>query len=470
MDIKEIVIRLSAFFVPAAILGIGVLVLSFIVIKMRKKKGMNPSSGGKKKAIIGSLLVAYYFIVIGITNLSRGESFSGQVNLNIFSGYIDAWNSFSLISFQLIVFNVLMFVPLGILLPLYSRRFMQFKWTFAATFLATLLIEIFQVVTGRGIFELDDIFHNTLGGVLGYQLFMLSHDIIRNKTISLKPLTKRLALPMILLFAFAGWFSFYHFKEFGNMSINPTYGTDMEKVTLSTTLELNSEKAYAPVYKNKYSNDEEHGRDVVENLQKTLRLPKLAEEGREGDNRMFTFEKEQGTDYQMSYYMRDGTWSLMDHEFLPENVTYENSEEMKAYATEMLARLDLLPKQADLTISETGTFHWMIQPSTYSSSEIEDGVIMMDLKKDGSVASLFYSNTVNEFVRDVEILSPKEAYAKIENGDFDQYNPLQKGDQLVVTDCQLDYMYDSKGFYQPIYSFSGTLNEEEWSLHVTAMK
>ncbi|WP_214844165.1 hypothetical protein [Exiguobacterium sp. s150] len=95
---------------------------------------------------------------------------------------------------------------------------------------------------------------------------------------------------------------------------------------------------------------------------------------------------------------------------------------------------------------------------------------MMDFKKDGSVGSLFYSNTINEFIRDVEILSPKEAYAKIENGDFDQYNPLQKGDQLVVTDCQLDYMYDSKGFYQPIYSFSGTLNGEEWSLRVTAMK
>ncbi|MRX73874.1 hypothetical protein GJU40_17200 [Bacillus lacus] len=288
MDFKEIIIRLSVYFVPAIVIAVVFLAFSLIIIKMRKKN-INPSSGGKKKALIGSLLVAYYFIVIGITNLSRGESYYGIINLNIFSGYVEAWNSFSVISFQLIVFNILMFVPLGILLPLYSSRFMKFKWILIGSFVATLMIETFQVVTGRGIFELDDIFHNTLGGVLGYQLFMLIHTVIQKKRISFQELTKRLSIPLILLIAFVSVLSFYHSKEFGNMSINPTYGSDMGKITLSNTIQLNSKTAYVPVYKNKYSNDREHGRRMAEFLQKALTLPELTAEGRDGENRQFRF-------------------------------------------------------------------------------------------------------------------------------------------------------------------------------------
>jgi hypothetical protein len=40
----------------------------------------------------------------------------------------------------------------------------------------------------------------------------------------------------------------------------------------------------------------------------------------------------------------------------------------------------------------------------------------------------------------------------------------------VVTDCEIDYMYDSKGYFQPVYRFSGTLNGEEWSQRVTAIR
>ncbi|MRX73875.1 hypothetical protein GJU40_17205 [Bacillus lacus] len=185
----------------------------------------------------------------------------------------------------------------------------------------------------------------------------------------------------------------------------------------------------------------------------------------------FVFEEEADTKYYMTYFLRDGTWSLTDDNYFQEEEgVSDSSKEMKEDAKGILANLDLLPKQAEFLITESGTFQWIIQQSTYPSKDIENGLIMMDLKKDGSVGRLFYSNTENKFVRDVEILSTKEAYEKIKDGKFDQYNPFQQGDQLVVTDCELAYMYDSKGYYQPVYLFTGTLNGEEWSLHVTAIK
>jgi glycopeptide antibiotics resistance protein len=468
MDLKEIINRLSVFFVPGAFIIVTVLALSFVIIKLRKKKSEGKSSGEKKKAFIGSLIVGYFFVVLGITNLSRGEAYSGSINLNLFSGYIDAWNSFSVIAFQLIVFNILMFVPLGVLLPLFSSKFKKFHWTLVASFCATSLIEIFQFGTGRGIFELDDIFHNTLGGVLGYQLYMFIHTIILNKGITFKKLSKYLAIPMLLLIAYVGMLSFYHSKEFGNMSINPTYGTDMSNVELSTTIQLNSKSAHAPVYKNKYSNDKERGRRLAELLQKKLSLPELTDEGRDGENRQFVFREESGTRYYMTYFLRDGTWSLTDDYYSQEE--FDNIKEMEAYAKETLAKIDMLPKQAELSITDTGTFRWSIQHSIYPNKDIENGLIMLDLKKDGRVGLLFYDRTENTFVREVELLSTKEAFGKIKDGEFDEFIPFQKGDRLVVTDCEIDYMYDSKGYFQPVYRFSGTLNGEEWSQRVTAIR
>ena len=37
----------------------------------------------------------------------------------------------------------------------------------------TLLIEIFQYISNFGIFEIDDIFDNTIGVIIGYSIFMI---------------------------------------------------------------------------------------------------------------------------------------------------------------------------------------------------------------------------------------------------------------------------------------------------------
>lgn len=66
---------------------------------------------------------------------------------------------------------------MGILLPLISRKFKAFKWLFLVVVSSTLFIETYQTLSGAGIFELDDIINNTLGGIFGYQLYRLAASI-----------------------------------------------------------------------------------------------------------------------------------------------------------------------------------------------------------------------------------------------------------------------------------------------------
>lgn len=67
---------------------------------------------------------------------------------------------------QEIVLNILLYMPLGFILP---EVFEQAKPWQLILFLLVLsgMIESIQLFTKLGLFEFDDIFNNTLGGVLG---------------------------------------------------------------------------------------------------------------------------------------------------------------------------------------------------------------------------------------------------------------------------------------------------------------
>ena len=65
--------------------------------------------------------------------------------------------------------NVFMFLPLGYLIPSLWRK--KGPQVAAIALLFSLFIEVTQCVTLLGWFEVDDLFHNTLGGWLGYLVF-----------------------------------------------------------------------------------------------------------------------------------------------------------------------------------------------------------------------------------------------------------------------------------------------------------
>ena len=73
--------------------------------------------------------------------------------------------------------NVLMFAPLGFLLPAYFDRYRNWGRTLAAGFLTSLAVEVIQLFTFRAT-DVDDLIMNTLGTILG---FLLSKLILRHR-------------------------------------------------------------------------------------------------------------------------------------------------------------------------------------------------------------------------------------------------------------------------------------------------
>lgn len=75
--------------------------------------------------------------------------------------------------------NIIGFIPLGILLPLLLPLLRKFHWLIACIFLISLSFETAQLLTGIGVFDVDDLILNTGGGLIGYILFMLTRWAIK---------------------------------------------------------------------------------------------------------------------------------------------------------------------------------------------------------------------------------------------------------------------------------------------------
>lgn len=79
-----------------------------------------------------------------------------------------------------IVGNVMAFAPFGFVLPIISPNCRKFFNILLLSVEFTITIELLQLLLKVGIFDVDDIFMNTLGGVIGYCCFAICHKIVNN--------------------------------------------------------------------------------------------------------------------------------------------------------------------------------------------------------------------------------------------------------------------------------------------------
>jgi glycopeptide antibiotics resistance protein len=83
--------------------------------------------------------------------------------------------------------NILLFIPLGIFLPMYFKTPSKAVKTIVTSFLLSTGFEVFQLLTACGFFDVDDIFLNTLGGAIGlfmYKLFIKYSNYSQKKLVA----------------------------------------------------------------------------------------------------------------------------------------------------------------------------------------------------------------------------------------------------------------------------------------------
>ncbi|MBP3351055.1 MAG: VanZ family protein [Lachnospiraceae bacterium] len=145
----------------------------FCLVQMINKKG---KTKGKEALPVWSTVSfwTYLALVIMITFLSRESGDSTGVDLELGASLrINARNN------ALVLENVLLFVPYGFCYCWWEKGKGIFFNSFMVGFVTSLIIEGMQLVTGRGIFQLDDIIMNTLGCMLGASIYKLCCVLFR---------------------------------------------------------------------------------------------------------------------------------------------------------------------------------------------------------------------------------------------------------------------------------------------------
>lgn len=158
--IKDLVA--ASVYLPHAI--VMAMLVALIILWLNKKR---ISKGKKPLALVPvTLFVAYTLLVLLMTFLSREDNGASGMYLKLFSSWgINSRNNAYFIE------NILLFIPLGFFTSWAIRVARNCVCSLVWGLGFSLCIESLQYITGRGVFQVDDILTNGLGMLVGCILF-----------------------------------------------------------------------------------------------------------------------------------------------------------------------------------------------------------------------------------------------------------------------------------------------------------
>lgn len=79
--------------------------------------------------------------------------------------------------------NLFMFVPFGALMFVWKGKPVSFLYVTMHSLVLSLMIETIQLFTRVGVFDVDDIMLNTVGGMLGFFIYLIARTLVRRMQI-----------------------------------------------------------------------------------------------------------------------------------------------------------------------------------------------------------------------------------------------------------------------------------------------
>ena len=120
------------------------------------------------KNYIGSIQYPNYYGSLSVSqNLKRANFIPLRTIWELISV------KFGSFAIQNIAGNIVLFIPLGIFLPMLMPAFKSFKKILAIGFFLSLSFELIQLITVLGFFDIDDTILNTFGSLIGFWIWKL---------------------------------------------------------------------------------------------------------------------------------------------------------------------------------------------------------------------------------------------------------------------------------------------------------
>lgn len=110
-------------------------------------------------------LLAYFALVLGKTVIYRKTGAVEDANTYPFWSYVEGFTKRRYVLVQNLL-NIILFLPIGFFLGgiFKTKRLLKVSLLGAGL---SVIIELLQLIFEKGLFEFDDIFHNTVGCILG---------------------------------------------------------------------------------------------------------------------------------------------------------------------------------------------------------------------------------------------------------------------------------------------------------------
>ena len=133
-----------------------------------------------KTLIVLPLLAFYLSFVFAITLFERIPASVPRCQLELFWSYKAIAEGRTDLKAE-VIWNVVLFIPIGILVMFILSK--KLRWLgIVVGLLLSAGIEVGQLIFYRGLFEFDDIIHNTLGIVVGMSFFLLVNKVLQRIT------------------------------------------------------------------------------------------------------------------------------------------------------------------------------------------------------------------------------------------------------------------------------------------------
>lgn len=145
------------------IAGLFILCFFYLLISVKNKRVIKLTSG--------LILILYVFFIISTTIIFRPEHQNRTYNLLPFWSYMAILSGERNVFFSIFL-NILLFIPLGFYLGFFSKTISVGR-IFIYGLTLSFIIEIMQFLLKRGFSEFDDVFHNSLGCLIGFGLYKI---------------------------------------------------------------------------------------------------------------------------------------------------------------------------------------------------------------------------------------------------------------------------------------------------------
>jgi len=126
-----------------------------------------------------------------------------------------------------------------------------------------------------------------------------------------------------------------------------------------------------------------------------------------------------------------------------------------------------IPDEAKFIIEEKGRYQWKVD-KLINGDILIDGLITCTYFNDNTIKDIDNNLIRYKKMKDVSIKSEMDAFEELVDGKFRYYNDGNI-DKIFIKNISLDYVLDTKGFYQPVYSFKSIINGNEYSIIIPAI-